>query len=285
MLKLEEAQRQNNDSFLYPILIHFLSVLKTNMSDPDKAYFVGLTFVSKKRASAFRDPEVVKILLSFLGRDLSHNVKKSKSLVLLASHLLFRAFVDVPEWPLEFIQVYMEDALSERSWVNEDQTDEYTRYFIDNILTIFTGSGPAWSQLNLTQQSTTSVPPSLKQEEPSSSSSSNQNSGTIMKEEDEMEEEIESKTVIPSLFQQYQTIFPVKNRFPPGPSYERAREYILQVFDSLFKNPNENLRNFIKLLIVGVSYKEIRSRASELLEGIEFFFFINQLFFFKRMDQ
>ena len=39
----------------------------------------------------------------------------------------------------------MEDALSDRLWVNEE--DESSKVFLDNLLTIFTGSGPTWSQL------------------------------------------------------------------------------------------------------------------------------------------
>lgn len=39
----------------------------------------------------------------------------------------------------------MDDALTERLWTNEE--DEVSKAFVDNILTIFTGSGTPASQI------------------------------------------------------------------------------------------------------------------------------------------
>lgn len=54
--------------------------------------------------------------------------------------MLYKAFQDVSDWPVEFIQVYLEDSLSVRAWVD----DEMAKLFVSNVITIF----PAASDLN-----------------------------------------------------------------------------------------------------------------------------------------
>lgn len=52
----------------------------------------------------------------------------------LACNVLLRAFRDCPQWPLALLQVYMEDALGPRAWVDEYE-DYGCRTFIANLRT------------------------------------------------------------------------------------------------------------------------------------------------------
>lgn len=59
----------------------------------------------------------------------------------------------------------------------------------------------------------------------------------------------------------------VRNRYPPGTqAYLLAKDYILQVLEMNFKNPADNLRNLIRVLLLAVTYREVRVRTSEFLE-------------------
>jgi hypothetical protein len=73
-------------------------------------------------------------LVRFLGREYGSGSKKSPLLPALAANLLERAFRGVTtDWPIEFVSVYISDALDARLWVDHDQC----RLFVDNVITVF----------------------------------------------------------------------------------------------------------------------------------------------------
>ena len=52
---------------------------------------------------------------------------------MMACNILLYAFQDEDDWPETFVKVYVEDALGDRVWVD----NEHCRSFVENILTAF----------------------------------------------------------------------------------------------------------------------------------------------------
>ena len=65
------------------------------------------------------------------------NIKPTKgtnSLVpVMACNILLYAFQEEDDWPESFVKVYVEDALGDRVWVD----NEYCRSFVENVWTAF----------------------------------------------------------------------------------------------------------------------------------------------------
>ena len=51
----------------------------------------------------------------------------------MACNILLYAFQDEDDWPESFVKVYVEDALGDRMWVD----NEHCRSFVENIWTAF----------------------------------------------------------------------------------------------------------------------------------------------------
>jgi hypothetical protein len=75
-------------------------------------------------------------VLRLLTREYASFMRKSNALCCLAATLLESIFRDVEEWPLEFLQVYAQDAVDARFWVDA----EACRPLCDGVLTAFTVS-------------------------------------------------------------------------------------------------------------------------------------------------
>jgi len=60
----------------------------------------------------------------------------------LAANILASAFRGVAQWPIDFVQLYLDDSLNEhRYWVD----DARNKPFVDEILTAF--GDPVWRRL------------------------------------------------------------------------------------------------------------------------------------------
>jgi hypothetical protein len=76
-------------------------------------------------------------LLSFLRSEGGINTnKRSYFTCYLACNILYNSWKSKSEWPTEFIQAYIEDALQDRLWC-EDPNNSIIREFVSNILTGF----------------------------------------------------------------------------------------------------------------------------------------------------
>lgn len=139
----------------------------------------------------------------------------------------------------------MEDSFGDRIWVE----DENTKEFVENLMTVF----PRIPQEDKSQAVSKTM--DNKQSVPS------EVSDTAM---EEYEDEVESGGVV-------STSVPVRynNEF----IRERVRTYTLGLFASQLEHP-ENSKNLMKVFSVFCVLKEIRLKASELLEGIMIIYFV-----------
>ncbi len=160
--------------------------------------------------------------------------KRNNLLPLLACNVLLHAFQTVSEWPTEFIQAYIEDSFGDRVWVD----DENARTFVENVITAFP------------------TPPTTI--EPKVTTSTVQRT-TSSSNFEEHEDELESGNVVV-------TASSKTNRYPDEYVRDRIRLYLLDMINNHLVHQVENPKNLIKVLTTTASYKDIRVKASELLE-------------------
>lgn len=120
----------------------------------------------------------------------------------MACNILMYAFQEDDQWPEAFVRVYVEDALGDRIWVD----NEHCRSFIDNILTAFGTKMPSHNQQTETILGKTTLPTeqpptvaavTLSGSSSSSASSTPLGAGTSTKEdEDVVLEELETASSV-----------------------------------------------------------------------------------------
>jgi len=113
-----------------------LKALKINRLKPDAMLYLSMIGLAKVRPDLFISRAVTEHLLLFLKRETSTTAVKPKPNPLLTSmacNLLVNVYQNEECWPQSFIKVYVEDALGDRSWVD----NEHCKLFVDNILMSF----------------------------------------------------------------------------------------------------------------------------------------------------
>ncbi|XP_065065814.1 integrator complex subunit 1-like [Rhopilema esculentum] len=113
-----------------------LKSLKINRLKPDPMLYLTIIGLAKTRPEIFLSRGVTEHLLMFLKRETSSSAVKPKPNPLLTSmacNILTSAYQNEDPWPQSFIKVFVEDALGDRSWVD----NEHCKGFVDNILASF----------------------------------------------------------------------------------------------------------------------------------------------------
>lgn len=121
--------------------------LRNQRWKPDTLLYMGLMYLAKIRPSIFSNDCILHALSSLLKRDQSLNFKnKGNPLVsVLAANLLMRGFYDKKNWPEVFVKLYIDDALGDRVWIDNEEC----KGFVGNILTGFNTRIPPKSALQL----------------------------------------------------------------------------------------------------------------------------------------
>lgn len=81
----------------------------------------------------FKDPSIFPLVSKCLrarGYKRGSSTLESSSLPIIIAQILYRVYQDEGEWPLEFLECFLEDSLSHRKWVDAVSTD----LFCKNIL-------------------------------------------------------------------------------------------------------------------------------------------------------
>ncbi|XP_014664125.1 PREDICTED: integrator complex subunit 1-like [Priapulus caudatus] len=130
-----EAHDAGEEEKVEGLLCGAVKHLRANRTRPDSAIFLGLMLLVKERPSIFNADIVLEAFCSLLRRDVSYSYKSKGNVLVqtLACNILMAAFQDEDSWPETFVKVYLEDAVGDRSWVdNED-----CKGFVENIKTAF----------------------------------------------------------------------------------------------------------------------------------------------------
>lgn len=212
--------------------------LAKNPFNCSRYHYLTCIYVSKKLPEVFSLQKTFKVVMSFFSSGNFHTVtKKHLVLPVLASKLLLRAFEPISQWPLDFVRIYLEDAVGLRGWIDHDGCKE----FVTNIVTAFCDAPTEGAQKvnDFGGHPRSPVGPE----------------GQTMKSE--------------AGNLSYSDMGAVKNRYPNIDTRGIAREEFLKAVQFLLESSStkENLRQLLKLLMQGVGYEEVRVLGSSMLES------------------
>lgn len=107
----------------------------SSRSKTDNFLNLLLIYISKVRPVLFSNDIITTALLSLIRRETSHTFKSKPSncTYVVSTNILFRGFTNKKEWPQSFLRAYLEDAVNERLWVD----NELCAPFIMNICSTF----------------------------------------------------------------------------------------------------------------------------------------------------
>ncbi|KAJ8668061.1 hypothetical protein QAD02_009724 [Eretmocerus hayati] len=239
-----EANDSDDAEKLMGLVCGAIKALKNTKWKPDPVICMGLLYLVKIRPSIFSHHCILHALASLLKRDQSHNFKnKGNPLVpVLVCNLLMRGFHDKKEWPDVFIKIYIEDALGERVWVDNEEC----KGFVDNVLTGFN----------------TRVPPkSVLQPELSVMTPRDCNSPSIL-----LDDEDSATSLIQISGDKEKLDLPVIPRYTHCP--EVVENIVLEVVKEQLnrRQPETITRNFLKLLSTACGFVEMRNLVVPKLE-------------------
>ncbi|XP_012280876.1 integrator complex subunit 1 [Orussus abietinus] len=238
-----EASDNDEGDKVVGIICGVIKALKNQRWKPDVLMYMGLMYLAKIRPSIFSNDCILHALSSLLKRDQSHNFKsKGNPLVpVLAANLLMRGFHEKKSWPEIFVKLYIEDALGERVWVDNEEC----KGFVDNILTGFNTRHPPKNVLQ------PELPVLTPRDCHSPSTLEDEDSGTSTIQTSNEKEKIE---------------------FPVCPRYAHCIDNIeLIVLEAIKeqlnrRQPESITRNFLRLLSSTCGFVEIRNIAIPRLE-------------------
>ncbi|EDV20866.1 uncharacterized protein TRIADDRAFT_60509 [Trichoplax adhaerens] len=112
-----------------------LAKLSANRVKPNPAYYMSLLYLAKDKPFHFTSSSVLDALIGIISRDVQINIKAKGNVIVpvMACNILMYTHANDDCWPERFVQVYIQDALGERLWVD----NEMCKDFVQNILTVF----------------------------------------------------------------------------------------------------------------------------------------------------
>ncbi|XP_067931599.1 integrator complex subunit 1-like [Watersipora subatra] len=128
------AEGEENDK-TDKLLCGALKQLHNHRAKPNQHVVLTLMVLAKQQPHIFSTDSVTAALCSLLKRDpsISFKAKGNAIVPVLACNMLYWAHADEENWPPQFVEIYLDDSLGERIWV--DRPD--CKPFVDNILTAF----------------------------------------------------------------------------------------------------------------------------------------------------
>ncbi|KAI8603123.1 hypothetical protein EDD21DRAFT_370001 [Dissophora ornata] len=118
-----------------------LQYLKFNALKPDPVITSGLLRLGQAMPELLRDQVISTIMIQMLRPEFTHSfkIRTNGAVVFLICALLHLAWDGIDDWPTDFVMAYLEDALGERSWCANADTEA----FVSNVLTAFRVDDPA----------------------------------------------------------------------------------------------------------------------------------------------
>lgn len=131
---LSAIEQQNSDTVI-ALVCGAVRSLVTSRSKPDSMLYLTLVYMAKIRPQLFCNDVVTTALVSILKRETGHAFKgrTNPTLHILATNLLARGYHNKTQWPITFVQIYIDDAINERVWVDHEECSS----FIENVCTAF----------------------------------------------------------------------------------------------------------------------------------------------------
>ncbi|KAK6637842.1 hypothetical protein RUM44_008264 [Polyplax serrata] len=213
--------------------------IKNNKWKPDMVTIIALIYLAKLKPALFSSELVTQALSILLKRDPQYNFKSkgNPTVAVLACNLLLRGYQEQKQWPTHFVKLYVEDAMSERIWVDQMEC----KAFANNITTAFNTKIPP-GNINL-----------LIPELGPLGMSRSESPVTVTIENEEDNQSNSSCIDVPTM-----------------PRYANASESIEQIVMEIQatrrQTPESVTRNYLKLLSSACGLPEVRLLASPRLE-------------------
>eukprot|EP00111_Clytia_hemisphaerica_P010721 TCONS_00031321-protein len=139
-IELEEtvlaAVKKEDQDQIDGLICNAIKLLKNNRLKPEPMLYLTLMNLAKSNPAIFSSKKIVEHLLQFLKRENTLGTVKPKPNTLLSimtCNILLHAFQKEDIWPQSFMKVYVDDALADRSWVDNENNKD----FVQNITTVF----------------------------------------------------------------------------------------------------------------------------------------------------
>ncbi|XP_054737283.1 integrator complex subunit 1 isoform X1 [Anastrepha obliqua] len=111
----------------------------------DYVLYLGLLYLAKLRPNIFSEEILSSALVYILRRDVNVKLKQSSNSHAIASNLLTKAYYDRTNWPEHFMRIYIEDAINERTWSDND----FCMPYIKNVCFVFKTNIPPPNALHI----------------------------------------------------------------------------------------------------------------------------------------
>lgn len=125
-----------------------LKTCRTSVWKPavDQTLIMSLLYLSKTKPQFFRFENVVEAFCSLLKKDPnSYKTKNNKVVTVLSANVLLASFRTDFSWPDSIFDVFLEDILGERIWVDNEEC----KGFVENILAEYATRMPDKSAISL----------------------------------------------------------------------------------------------------------------------------------------
>lgn len=141
---LSAIDQQDSDTVV-ALVCGGIKLLFSPRSKPDSVLSLAFLYLAKIRPNLFCNETITTALVSIMKRDTQHAFKgrNNPTVHVLAANLLARGYNDKKQWPESFVKLYIDDAVNERVWIDNDDCSA----FVENICTAFGTKIPSKSLL------------------------------------------------------------------------------------------------------------------------------------------
>ncbi|EDW74464.1 uncharacterized protein Dwil_GK21929 [Drosophila willistoni] len=134
------AIEQNDNDYAVRLICGVVKHLSTSTSSSnssrsklDNVAILALLYVAKVQPHFFASDIIACALLSFLRREANVKMRYNINLHILFANLLARGFAETSQWPELLLRTYIEDAVNERFWAD----NEFCSPLVKNICAAF----------------------------------------------------------------------------------------------------------------------------------------------------
>lgn len=247
------CEQQDNETVLRLLCGSIKQITNANArSKNENILYTSLLYLCKNRPEYFCKDLVTSALVSMLRRDPNSKIRPNPQMHVLACNILAKAYADKNQWPDAFLLCFIDDALNERSWVDNPLCSS----FCENICAVFKTRTPQTR---------------LLQADPSGSntSSSSTTAGTslMLTDEDSTDNIVNSGELLPSTETSSNPFYPTQNRYAENEPL--VEKYVLDaVKEALNKRQQQDnyARNMLKFLCTTSGFEEVRHLCIGRLE-------------------
>ncbi|XP_030383535.1 integrator complex subunit 1 [Scaptodrosophila lebanonensis] len=250
--KIYEAIEQNDNESVVKLLCGVIKnvTCSSSRAKVDNVAVLALMYIAKLQPHFFYNDIIVCALVSFLRREANVKMRYNMNLHILFTNLLARGFVDISQWPDLFLRTYIEDAINERFWAD----NEYCTPFVKNICAAFKTRAP---------------PLSLLRWDATSMTSGQAHRDSVIVDDDSGDNSTQSMDASPTLNadleQMTDALCAVKRRFTDSTVQKLVCDAIKDQLNKRQQQDNYT-RNFLKFLCTTSGIGEVRCLSISRLE-------------------